>query len=143
MSVRVRALALFVVLSLGAGACIAPSVVAVEDRGVDLGVADLSWRPGAQAEVPGYYVSELVDGPMAAVLRGLVYLFGEDGSYSGAALLDGVPPHFEVVGGEWELSELGLVLDGGPPATFEVAGDGSIRLSGEEGSVVLRRQVER
>lgn len=143
MSVRARALALTVLTSLGAAACIAPSVVAVEDRGVDLGVGDLSWRAGTGEEVPGYYVSELVDGPMAAVLRGLVYLFGADGSYSGAALLDGAPPRFEVVGGQWGLTEQGLVLDGGPPAIFEVAEDGSIRLSGEEGSVVLRRQVER
>lgn len=143
MSPRLAPLALAALLSLGAGACIAPSVVAEADRGIDLGSADVAWRGGLADEVPGYYVSTWIEGPMAAVLRGVVYLFEADGSYAGAALLDGTPAHFEVVGGAWELTEVGLVLDGGPPAKFEVAEDGSIRMSGEEGSVVLRRQLER
>jgi hypothetical protein len=72
-----------------------------------------------------------------------VYRFGADGSYTGAALLDDAPPRFEVLSGTWRVEGGALVLDDGPAATLEVAPEGSLRLAGDEGRVVLRRQQAR
>lgn len=133
---------LFVVsLALSLGACIAPSVVDPADRAVDLSLASLVWQPATLDNVPGTYVSTELTGPLAAALRKLVYLFEADGNYTGAALFDDAPPHFEVLTGMWVLTAQGLVLDGGPPGRIEVAPDGSLRLSSDEGSVVLRREA--
>lgn len=127
--------------ALGLGACIAPSVVDPADRAVDLSSAELVWHAATLADVPGTYVSTELTGPLAAALRKLVYLFEADGNYTGAALFDDAPPHFEVLTGVWELTAQGLVLDGGPPGQIEVAPDGSLRLSSDDGSVVLRREA--
>jgi len=134
---------LAVLLALPASGCIAPSVVDAGERAVRLDAADTVWLPADAADLPGTYVSAELSGPLAASLRKLVYRFGADGSYSGAGLLDGAPPHFEVITGRWAWTEAGLSLDGGPPAAVEVAGDGSLRLVGSDGRVVLRRELDR
>jgi hypothetical protein len=133
--------ALILCAALALGACIAPSVVDPADRAVDLNSAELVWQAAMPSDVPGTYVSTELSGPLAAALRMLVYLFEADGHYTGAALFDDAPPHFEVLTGMWELTAAGLVLDGGPPGRIEVAPDGSLRLSSDEGRVVLRREA--
>jgi hypothetical protein len=130
-------------LTLLPSACIAPSVVAREDRAVDLGAAEVDWRSATEADLPGTFVSTELSGPLATVLRKVVYLFEAEGTYTGAGLIDDVPPRFEVISGRWRIDGDGLRLDGGAPATLEVAEDGSLRLSGEEGRVVLRREASR
>ena len=129
-----------IALVLLASSCIAPSVMEPAQRGQHLVATDLEWSVAAQADLPGTYVSTELSGPLAAVLRKVVYLFESGGTYTGAGLVDDDPPHFEVMTGRWTLDAGSLVLDGGPPASIEVAQDGSLRLSGEEGSVVLRRE---
>jgi hypothetical protein len=129
-------------LALLTHSCIAPSVVAREDRALALSSADLEWSAASSADVPGTYVSVEISGAPAAVLRKLVYHFGVDGSYTGAALLDDLPPRFEVIGGHWRLQGADLHLDDSPPALLERAQDGSLRLSGAEGRVVLRREED-
>jgi len=124
---------------VGASGCIAPSVLDRENRAIEVTSAEIVWAPATAADLPGFYVSAELSGALAASVRGLVYRFFEDGSFTGAALLDGDPPHFEVLTGTWELAD-GLRLDGAPPALLEVAPGGSLRLSGDEGVVVLRRE---
>jgi len=121
-------------------ACISPSVIAPEERAVELATVGLEWRAGAPADLPGVFVSAELTGPLAATLRLLVYRFGADGSYTGAALLDDAPPRFEVLSGTYRVEGRSLVLDDGPPAALEVAPEGSLRLTGDEGRVVLKRQ---
>lgn len=130
------------VLLVAAG-CIAPSVLPSEERSVAVASAELAWGPATVADVPGTYVSTEIEGELATVLRKVVYLFQADGAYTGAALVDDLPPRFEVISGTWSLEAGTLRLDGGPPAAAEVAEDGTLRLIGDEGLVVLRREVER
>ncbi len=125
------------------GGCIAPSVVRHEDRAVLLDAALLEWRVGTAQDLPGMFVSTELTGPLATSLRKVVYLFASGGTYTAAGLVDDVPPHFEVTSGRWSIDAAGLSLDGAPAASFEVAEDGSLRLVGEEGGVVLRREIER
>lgn len=130
-------------LALSLCACIAPSVVDPADRAPRLAVDALEWRDTARADLPGTYVSESLTGPLAAVLRKVVYCFDADGTYTGAALVDGDPPRFEVLSGTWRFEDGTLWLDDAPPAELRTAEDGSLRIAGEGGAVVLRREVER
>lgn len=130
-------------LWLFAAACIAPSVVAPEDRAIAVDSAGLEWHVATADDVPGTYVSTELTGPLAASLRMVVYLFEADGAYTGAALFDDAPPHFEVLHGRWRVDADGLRLDEGIPAALETAAGGWLRLSGDEGRVVLRRERDR
>ncbi len=123
-----------------ASSCIAPSVLAPEERLVELDSEAVDWRPAVAYDVPGTYVSTQLSGPLAASLRKLVYHFEAEGAYTGAGLFDGDPPRFEVIGGHWTIATDGLHLDDAAPAALEVADDGSLRLTGEEGRVVLRKE---
>lgn len=136
------AFALFASFPLSMGACIAPSVLAPENRATVLDGEHVEWAAGDGSTVPGTYVSTEISGRLATVLRKVVYLFQEDGAYTGAALVDGDPPRFEVIGGRWRMEGDLLYLDDAPPAVLSAAPDGSLRLSGEEGSVVLRREAQ-
>lgn len=126
-----------------AGSCIAPSVLAPENRAALLDGEQVEWTPGDGSRVPGTYVSTEISGRLAAVLRKVVYVFEEDGDYTGAALVHDDPPRFDVIGGRWRAEGDVLYLDDAPPAALSVAEDGSLRLTGEEGSVVLRREALR
>ena len=127
---------------LACASCIAPSVLEADQRALELSDPNVAWRPASVDDLPGTYISTEVSGQLAASLRKLVYLFQAEGTYTGAALIDGDPPRFQTISGTWTMTEGSLSLDGGPPAHVEVAPDGSLRLSGEEGSVVLRRERE-
>lgn len=136
------ACAVAVVVGLSAG-CIASSVVEPEQRAPNLADPNLEWGAAQPARFAGTYLSSELTGPLASSLRLLVYRFDAGGSYTGAALLDGDPPHFEVLTGTWRLDTEQLWLDDAPPASIEMAPDGSLRLSGAEGRVVLRRERDR
>jgi len=130
-------------LALSSVACISPSVVETGDRATKLTADQLEWNEPNELDVPGTYVSIEITGQLAAVLRKVVYLFEGDGTYTGAGLVDGAPPHFEVISGTWQLQGSELYLDDAPPASLQVAGDGTLRFSGAEGSVTLRREQAR
>ena len=125
---------------LAASGCIAPSVLATQDRAVPLSPGEREWSPASGADLAGLWVSTELSGPLALALRAVVYLFEPGGTYTGAALIEDADTHFEVLDGTWRLESDGLHLDDAPPARLEVAPDGSLRLSGEEGQVVLRRE---
>jgi hypothetical protein len=124
-------------------ACAGSGTLARESRAATPGQPEIAWRPASAPDVPGTYVSRELSGPLAGYLRKLVYLFEADGSYAGAALVDQSPPRFEVLAGTWTFDGGLLVLDGGPPARLEVADGGALRLSGDEGVVVLEREATR
>jgi hypothetical protein len=128
--------------SLGA-ACAGSGTLARDSRAAVVEEQPVAWRAASAEDVPGVYVSSELSGPLAGYLRKLVYLFEADGSYAGAALVDASPPRFEVLAGTWAFLDGRLVLDGGPPAVLEVADGGALRLSGDEGVVVLERERAR
>ena len=133
---------LLVLLALfgGASGCIIPSnVVAPEDRGVQTAENELVWGPASEGDISGFYASESIDGPMAGVLLRVFYLFGSEGAYTGAALIDGSPPSFQVLSGSWSFADGSLQLDDADPARAERAGN-RLRLSGPDGQIILVRQ---
>ena len=120
--------------------CFPSNVVAPEARRVVLGVEDLAWRPATDGDVPGSYSSEDITGSLAAVLLEVHYLFRPDGTYTGAALIGAEHPSFRVLSGTWVLDSYSLQLDDAAPGVLDVA-ENRLRLSGEEGAVVLRRNA--
>jgi hypothetical protein len=133
------ALAMFAA-ALALTSCIPSNVVARTDREVALEPIAPSWRPATPDDLPGYFRSTERTGALATGLWLVEYQFRADGSFTGAALLQGDPDAFAVLSGAWEMPESGtLVLDGAEPARLE-ASPGLLRISGADGSVVLRRE---
>ncbi|HED66343.1 MAG TPA: hypothetical protein ENJ09_12415 [Planctomycetes bacterium] len=129
-------LLLLVLAAAGMSGCLPSNVVAPEARRVRTPLEDLRFEPAEAADLPGFWASESIDGPMAAVLLRVFYLFGPDGTFTGAALLDEDPPRFVVLSGTWSFDSGMLRLDDAEPARLERAGD-RLRLSGADGSVIL------
>jgi len=136
---RVELASLALALACG-GACIAPSVVASSGRAVVAPEAQLDWRPAEVGDIAGLFDSTAIDGPVAGALLRVHYDFADDGSYSGAALVqDGALRAYQTLVGRWSLSAPGrLELGEGVEARAEVAPE-HLRLTSEAGSVVLRR----
>jgi len=133
---RFLALGLFIALL---GASCASSVVAIADRDVRDEIETVEWRPATPADVVGHWRVRSMVGPAAAVLMDLAYWMDADGRFSGAALFVGPPPAYEVLSGTWVLADGELQLgEDAEPARAEVA-EGWLRLSGDEGSLVLER----
>jgi hypothetical protein len=120
-------------------ACFASSVVAPEDRAAFLSPEELPWQPYAGGPLAGLYASVAITGDLSLGLLKVYYHFMPDGTFTGAALLAGEPPAFQVLSGTWSLSAEGLRLGQGAPAKLEAAPD-HLRLSGAEGAVVLRQE---
>lgn len=134
-----RALAASLLMASLTVSCIPSNVVAVEDRAVRLADEDVVWAPGTTTDLQGMWVAHSIEGEAAESLLSLVYWFGEDGHFTGAALFDDVPPRFEVLQGMWSMDQDGLRLgENAPTARFEAARD-LIRLGGEGGTIVLHR----
>lgn len=122
-------------------ACIPSNVVAPEDRMVVAPPDDVSWIAATRGDLPGYWVSERIEGQLAGVLLEVRYLFLDDGSYTGAALARAHGrPAFQTLSGTWTLEGEELRLDDASPALVEASGDERLRLSGGDGRVVLRRE---
>lgn len=121
-------------------ACITPSVLDPADRTPRTGLEERSWNTALESDIAGTYVSEQLSGQLAVVLRMVIYRFEANGTYTGAALLDDDPPHFEVISGSWSLDEASMQLDDGPAAQAQVDRTGALRFSGPDGTVVLRRE---
>ncbi|MEY2982671.1 MAG: hypothetical protein ACO4CT_10375 [Planctomycetota bacterium] len=137
---RAKSLAAAAVLAVVPASCIPSNVVARTDREVDLEPAAVVWRPATSADLPGYFRSTDRSGALATGLWLVEYQFRADGTFTGAALLQGEPDAFAVLTGSWDMPGPGtLVLDGAEPAEIEAA-HGLLRISGPDGSVVLRRE---
>jgi hypothetical protein len=129
-------------VALCANACIAPNVLDPMDRGRTSAPEDQVWRAASAGDLPGMYVSSRLSGSLASVLLKVLYRFDAEGNYSGAALIDGSPPHFEVLTGSWSMNGSELTLDAAPPAQVQVSDSGSLRIGGKQGEVVLRRELD-
>ena len=83
------------------------SELAPEERDVTLDRPLLEWRPALRADIPGFYVSREIEGEAAASVLSMEYLFQEDGSYTGAALVldENGRPSFQTLSGTWRLEE--------------------------------------
>jgi hypothetical protein len=139
----VRGLALVLLAAFAGAGCVAsgtldPSARAVAEPEV---APPLDWRPATAQDLDGLYVSVEIRGAAAAVLRELRYWLDSGGEFSGAALFVVPSPRFETLSGRWTLEGGRLTLgEGAAPATAEVAGD-LLRITGEEGTVVLERRA--
>ena len=120
--------------------CLASTVVEPDQR-ASTAAEPLAWRAAVPDDIPGLYSSDSIDGSLAAVLQEVHYWFGADGRFTGAALL-GVPElAYTTLSGHWRFSDGLLYLsEDGLPARVEVAGE-LLRLSSEEGVLVLRRRA--
>jgi hypothetical protein len=140
----IRRAFLFVALST-LSACMASNVVAVEDRTVVTAVDQVIWQPATAEDVPGLFASESIEGPAAAALLKIYYLFQPDGTFTAAALVQsGAQSEFQVLSGTWTFADGELLLgEDAAPAALEAADGELLRMSGEEGAVVLRKDVLR
>jgi len=117
------------------------TVLEESSRAVALEQDARAWRAATPQDVPGLYSSIEIEGPAAAVLREVHYWFGSEGRFSGAALFTTPALRYQVLEGSWRLEGDTLVLgEDVAPARLE-ATDDLLRLSGEEGTVVLRRRA--
>ncbi len=123
----------------GFTSCYASNVVALEDRDVKSREDQAQWKPAEAESIPGLYRSGTIEGESAASLLKLFYYFHDDGSYTAAALVGSNPPSFQVLSGQWEFKGGKLLLgEDASPATLEEFED-MLRLSTEQGKVVLYR----
>jgi hypothetical protein len=119
--------------------CITPSVVDSAGRGVEAPAEVVAWHPATATDLRGLFESVSIEGEAAAALGRVLYHFGSDGSYTGAALvIGGDQPEFQTLSGTWTLGGDGLDLGDGQIVAAEVAGD-LLRLSSAGGTAVLRR----
>jgi hypothetical protein len=137
---RTMASALFSAASLLTG-CIPSNVVAPTDRAVRVDAANVVWSAGDAADLSGYWSSRELTGPIASAVRRLHYWFEPDGSFTGAALLEGPPLAFAVLSGTFRFDEQRRLLLGedAEPALLEKGG-GLLRLTGADGIVVLEQE---
>ena len=132
-------LAWFAVLCLPS--CIPSNVIAAKDREVVIDWEHVSWVPADVRAIAGLYASVTLTGDLAAGIRKVYYWFEPDGRFTGAALMQREgEAGFEVLRGTWTLEGGRLRLgDDVEPAAAEMAPD-LLRLSGDSGTVVLRRE---
>ena len=124
---------------LVAPACIAPSVVDSSGRAVAPTTSELAWRPARREDLRGLYESVSIEGEAAAALWKVYYVFAEDGSYSGAALVLGAAsPEFQTLSGHWTLEGEILDLGEGQTARASAAGE-HLKLESDGGVAILRR----
>lgn len=122
-------------------ACIASSVVESAGRAVAPPTSDLDWRPAVREDLRGLFESISIEGEAAASLWKIYYVFAEDGSYSGAALVLGERHlEFQTLSGTWTIE--GQVLDlGEGQATRAWTAADHLKLE-SDGSVAILRRAE-
>jgi hypothetical protein len=125
--------------ALLASACIASSVVESSGRAVAPASVELDWRPARGEDLRGLFESVSIEGEAAASLWRVLYVFAEDGSYSGAALVLGAGnPEFQTLSGRWALVGDDLDLGDGQTVRASVAAD-HLKLESAGGIAILRR----
>jgi len=120
-------------------ACIPSNIVAPTERMVVEAEAVPAFVAATADDVVGFHESIDIQGDAAVSLRKVYYFFSDDGSYTGAALVDdGQRRTFQTLTGTWQLTPEGLVLDDQPAARCEAA-PGQLRLTAPNGVLRLRR----
>lgn len=121
--------------------CLASTVLEPSQRAGAADDPQEAWRVATADDIPGLYSSTSIDGATAAVLREVHYWFEADGRFTGAALMSVPQLEYTTLSGHWRFSDGLLFLsEDGLPAQAEVAGD-LLRLSSEEGVLVLRKRA--
>ncbi len=121
--------------------CYASNVVASRDRAVAAAPMPSDWRPATSSDLLGYHASTAIRGDAALSLRRVYYWFAADGTYTGAALIEGDDGYaFQTLSGTWSLDLAGLHLDGAEPVPVDVAA-GLVRIHSGSGEVVLAREA--
>ena len=127
------------VACMAMAACIPSNVVAPTERMVVEAESVPPFVAATAADVVGFHESIDIQGDAAVSLRKVYYLFSDDGSYTGAALVDdGERRTFQTLTGTWKLAPEGLVLDDQPAAPCDAA-PGQLRLTAPTGVLRLRR----
>lgn len=121
-----------------APACIASNTLSVSDRAVNPELDSDEWHEATAEELTGLWRTVAIEGDAAAVVLDVIYWIAADETFSGAALFAGPPPSYQVLSGTWRLEGGVLVLGDGEPARVE-AGERRLRLTGEQGRLVLER----
>jgi len=122
--------------------CIAPSVLARDERAVSSSVSEPSWHAAFREELLGWFESTRIEGDAAESFLEIEYYFAADGTYSGAALAHAAQgPEFQTLTGRWTLAGAEITFDGGETARV-LAAPGWLRFESNEGIVVLRRVDE-
>ena len=140
MTVRAPA-ALAVLLPVALAACGTPSGgIAAGDRAVSAKDVQVVWGKATRADVVGYFESDHVSGEAASSVRRVLYSFADDGTFSGAALVqEGPRATFQVLSGKWTLSGDTLTLGAESAPAKVSAAPGRLKLDSEGGSVTFRR----
>jgi hypothetical protein len=139
VSVRRASLAAWLAAALsGCGTPSGGSATAV--RALPAADADVAWTRASRGDVVGYFESDRITGEAAASVRRVLYAFADDGTYSGAALVqEGPRATFQVLSGRWSLDGDRLSLGEGSAPTRVLAAPGRLRLVSEGGAVTFRR----
>ena len=136
---RVTTLVALLGCSWCAPGCIAPSVLAHEERAVAATEVAPAWGSVRESDLDGWFESTHIEGDAAISFLRIEYFFAADGTYSGAALaIDTAGPEFQTLIGRWRLDGDQLDLGEGNSARVQAA-PGWLKLESEGGSVVLRR----
>ena len=122
-----------------APACSSSSVVESAGRAVAPTSGDLAWRPTVPEDLRGLFESISIEGDAAASLWKIYYVFDENGSYTGAALVLATDhPEFQTLSGTWTLD--GPILDLGDGQSTRVStAPGHLMLESDGGVAILRR----
>jgi len=121
-----------------APACVASNVLSVSDRAVSSELDPGEWHAATAEDLTGLWRTVGIEGEAATVVLDVTYWIAADGTFSGAALFAGPPPSYQVLSGTWRFEDGVLVLGDGEPARVE-AGERGLRLTGEQGRLVLER----
>jgi len=125
-------------LLLALAACITPNVLDESARSVAPPPAVFAWQPARPEDLRGLFESISIEGESAAALWKIYYHFGEDGTYSGAALIQGgAQPEFQTLSGTWKLDEGRLNL-GNDQVVQAFAAPGALKLDAEGTSMIFR-----
>lgn len=130
---------LLAVAVLSLVSCYPSNVIEEADRSVLEKAPSVAWAVVDQLPT-GFYESEELTGEAAGSILQIYYYFGENGHYSGAALVLGeLGPTFQVLSGQWKFDNGKLDLqDGSDPVLVRATAD-RLQLTGDTGSVVLVR----
>lgn len=105
-------------------------------------VSITEWAPVDRESFPGTYAADSIFGDAAANLLDVRYVFRDNGSYSGAALVVGDEGlEYQTLTGSWVIGDSGssLLLDDRTPGLSLGMHEDRIRIASAAGTVILER----